>query len=147
MKNIYVNLILAALLAGGAGFYGGTVYQKTRPVTLGGRSSQFVRGQFPGGSGSNRPGGNQGMRPVSGVISAVDDSGVTVKLPDGSSKIIILTGMAKINKTESSDKSALVTGQNITVFGTSNSDGSIVAETVNVGGELFRLSSPSAAVK
>ena len=94
-------------------------------------------GQMRGEGGTvNFQGGNTRnmMRPVSGEVLSQDENSVTVKEADGSSKIVILSDKTSINKTTSGSKTDLKTGEKITAFGTSNSDGSITAENISIGG-------------
>jgi len=94
MKQSPIIIVVIALCATGLGFFGGMQYQKSQRPS-------FRNGQFP--MGTNGPTGTFGMRgnrngnqPVSGEIAAVDDTGVTVKMRDGSSKIIILSSSSMI---------------------------------------------------
>ncbi|MDO8583435.1 MAG: hypothetical protein Q7R51_02800 [bacterium] len=86
-----------------------------------GQNAQFQRGRF-----------NAGQRPVSGQIISVDDKSITVKLRDGSSKIIILSDKTTITKSTNGAKDDLKTDAQVVIFGTTNSDGSITADTVSL---------------
>jgi hypothetical protein len=98
-----------------------------RPSGMPGDSS----GQF-GGLGGGRNGGNM----VSGSIIAVDDSGITVKTSDGSTKIILVSGSTSISLTKEGSKSDLVTGEAVVVSGTANSDGTVTASSIMLGTSL-----------
>lgn len=110
-------------------------YQKSQ-------SSNQVRGQFRGGNNGGTGGqggfggrGNaQGMAPIRGAILSADDTSVTVKMQDGSSKIVILSGTTTINKASEGSKTDLKTGEAITAFGTANADGSVTAQNISIGG-------------
>jgi hypothetical protein len=92
----------------------------------------------PGGRFQGRGvGSSQGIMPVSGEIISQDDTSITVKLQDGSSKIVILSGNTNINKSSEGSKSDLKTGERVTAFGTTNSDGSITAQNVSIGGNMM----------
>ncbi|PIQ72757.1 hypothetical protein COV86_01415 [Candidatus Roizmanbacteria bacterium CG11_big_fil_rev_8_21_14_0_20_35_14] len=125
MKNNIVLIIVLALLVGGLGFYGGMKYQQSQRVSFSGQfnNRQGIR------SGTNSRGGFQ---PVSGEIIASDDKSITVKLQDGSSKIILLSDKTQINKAETVDKSQLKTGEKVAVFGTENTDGSVTATNIQL---------------
>lgn len=133
--------ITIAVVVGAAAFFGGMQYQKSQsPV---GRFGQFGGRNGQGGF-AGRSGNFQGSRPVAGEIISQDDTSVTVKLQDGSSRIIILSDKTVINKAETGSKEDLKTGENIVVFGTENSDKSLTAETILIGGGIFRgLRGPS----
>lgn len=127
MKNVNKNTILIVaivliVLAGIGGFFGGIQYQKMQ-------RGSFAVGQFRGGG----QGGNvQGTRPVSGEIVNVDSSSMTVKLADGSTKIVILSNSTSINKADKGSRSDLKTGVKVAAFGTANSDGSITAQSIQL---------------
>jgi hypothetical protein len=119
------------LLAGMGGFFGGTTYQKTQAGTaLGGFSAgggPSMAGQIQNGSQS------QGMAPTSGAILSSDSKSLTIKTSDGSSKIVLLKTDVAINKLSKVSLTDLKKGENVTVFGTSNSDGSLTASSVRAG--------------
>src|SRR3989344_6564171 len=134
MKNNLIMTIIVAVVVGSAAFFGGIQYQKSKSPTerfgqFGGRNGQ---GGFAG-----RGGNQQGSRPVNGEIISQDDSSITVKLEDGSSRIIILSDKTVINKSEAGEKSDLITGETGFVFGTENSDKSLTAQTISIGGGMF----------
>lgn len=142
MKNPMIMTIIVALVVGGAAFFGGMQYQKTQ-------ASGPIQGQFRGQSGEQSGGfqggsGNrQGMMPVSGEIISQDDTSITVKMQDGSSKIVILSDDTNINKSSEGSKSDLKTGETVTAFGTTNSDGSITAQNVSIGGNMMFRGGPN----
>ncbi|MGB9911338.1 MAG: DUF5666 domain-containing protein [Microgenomates group bacterium] len=132
MKNNLMVTIAVAVLAGGIGFFAGMKYQQSR------RSSffrQFGSGQgVRGGQGQLRG----GFRPVQGEIISADEKSITVKLTDGSSKIIILSENTQINKAEKVDKEELKVGEKVAVFGQENSDGSVTAQNIQLNPEFRR---------
>ena len=67
----------------------------------------------------------------------MDDKAITLKLNDGSTKIVILSDSTAINQSTQAQKSDLVEGGQVTVIGTINSDGSVTAQDVQIG-SLFR---------
>ncbi|HLD24969.1 MAG TPA: hypothetical protein VJB96_03575 [Patescibacteria group bacterium] len=120
-KMIAIALIVAVATAG-AGFYGGMKYQQSK-------RGNFVR--MTGGQGNPQV-VRQGFRPVSGEIIKSDVTSITVKLNDGSSKIIMLTSSTRINKAAESTKEDLTTGIQVAIFGSENADGSITAQNVQI---------------
>lgn len=128
-KNVYLIPIIVAIVVGAAAFFGGMKYQESRQPS--GRqfaNGQGARGQFGGGNAAGR----NGFRPVAGEIIASDDSSITVKLQDGSSKIVFLSKKTSINKADTAQKTDLKTGEKVAVFGTDNSDGSVTAQTIQL---------------
>ena len=67
-----------------------------------------------------------------GEISAQDEKTITVKLQDGSSKIILLSDKTSINKASVGLISDLTVGEKVAVFGTSNADGSVTAQNIQL---------------
>ena len=124
-KNSLIITILVAVIVGAVGFIGGMQYQKMQ---------RGAGGQFAGRNGAGRFGGNggSGSAPVVGKITSSDANSITVQLSDGSSKIIILSSSTSINKQASGTKSDLKTGTNVLVLGTTNSDGSVTAQTIQL---------------
>lgn len=136
MKNPMIMTVIVAMVVGGAAFFGGMQYQKTQ---VNAPMQGQLRGQnggqpggFQGGSGNK-----QGMMPINGEIISQDDTSITVKMQDGSSKIVILSDNTNINKSSKGTKSDLKTGEKVTAFGTTNSDGSITAQNVSIGGNMM----------
>jgi len=128
-KNILM-LAVGVLVAFGVGFYAGIFYQK-------GKSPQFSRNGFIRGNGSQTNGGRSvgqqvGFRPVVGEIISLDEKSVTVKLNDGSSKIVLYGGSTAINKETEAVRDDLAVGATISAFGTENSDGSLSATSISL---------------
>ena len=62
----------------------------------------------------------------------MDDKSITVKLNNGSSKIVLLTDTMKVTKSDTGVKADLKVGEKVAVFGQGNSDGSVTAETIQL---------------
>ncbi len=118
--------IIVAVVVGGASFFGGMKYQQTKQPSLNRQFGQQIGGQQRGG---NR---TAGIRPTSGEIIASDDKSITVKLADGSSKIILLSDKTTINQTMAGTKADLKMGVKVAMFGTENPDGSVTASSIQV---------------
>lgn len=134
-NSVIIIVILIAIITGAAGFYGGMQYQKSQ-------RGNITRGQFLGnGNGQNTRTGNnfQGMKPVNGEITSVDSGTITIKIQDGSSKIVVYSSSTKINKTSEGSVSDLKVGEQVTAFGTEGSDETVTAQNINLGGGTFRM--------
>lgn len=134
-KNSIVITIIVALIVGAAAFYGGMQYQQRQRSNFAG-NRQLVMGGPNRQGGIIRNGNFQGVRPVAGEIISQDDKSITVKMQDGSTKIVVLSDQTTINKASEGTKDDLKTGEQITAFGTENSDGSITAQNISIGGAI-----------
>lgn len=83
--------------------------------------------------------GNGNFAPVRGEIISSDDKSVTVKMPDGSSKIVLLGGNTSISEATATSKESLKAGEQVVVFGSENSDGSVTAQTIQLNPQLRQL--------
>lgn len=131
-----VLVIVGAALVGPISFYGGMRYQQSKSVLR-----TFDRtGQFNDTRIQGRQNGNgQMMRPVSGEIISKDDSSVTIKQQDGSTKIVLLSDKTVIVTSTQGNLDDLKNGENLTVFGTNNADGSVSAQNISLGNTMFRF--------
>lgn len=133
--NTIILVIVVAILAGGGGYYAGTKMSSGSRGAFGGAGNgTFVtgRGQFAGN------GQKGGMRLVSGQVISSDNQSITVKLPDGSTKIALLTGNTQITKSIQASITDLTTGIQVAVFGTPNSDGSVTAQNIQLNPQFER---------
>jgi len=133
MKPIVAVII--AVVVGALAFYGGVQYQLSKQSA--GRGS-YATGQLGAGrtgTGTRRTASGQ---PVSGKILNIDTSSITVELTDGSSRIVLLSDKTIFNKTATVDKSELKVGDKVGVFGTTNTDGSVTAQNVQLNPQ-FRM--------
>lgn len=129
MKN--KNLIIAILIlivGAGAGFFGGMKY---RDHQISKQRASFAGGNFQR-NGANGTAGRIGVRGVEGNILSVDDKGITVKLTDGSSKIVLISDTTQINQALAATKTDLKVGTMVAVFGQTNSDGSVTAQSIQI---------------
>lgn len=125
--------VLAVMVALGIGFFGGMKYQQTQSFNRADR--QFMMGSIGGrtnGGAQGLIGNRMGFRPVAGEVIASDATSITVKLTDGSSKIVIVGEKTQINKADAATKDDVVIGTKVAVFGTENQDGSVTAQSVQI---------------
>ena len=138
MKAIYIIILVIVVAA--ATFFGYKVYHRSQlQESNGADSGQSIRiangkGKIPqsgdlcGGTGGN------------GQILSVGNNSITIKLnrdgrllKKGSSQIINLTGQTTIKTSSGTDSvSDLKTGDNVTIAGKPNPDGSITAKMIVV---------------
>jgi len=130
LNQIITTLVLLVVVSVGA-FFGGTKYQQSK-IT-----SQFTQraganGEIGQGMGVKNRGQTTGFRQTIGEIISVDDKSITVKLTDGSSKIILFSNSTVVNQTATASKIDLKVGTKVAVMGDTNTDGSITSKTIDI---------------
>jgi hypothetical protein len=124
---IYVAGVVMLLVACAGSFYGGMRYQQSR--------TPEASAQFPGLNGQ-RPGGRNGSTTAgtiaNGEVISKDDQSITIKLQDGGSKIVYFSGSTTIGKTTTGTAADLKTGEQVMANGSSNSDGSVGAQNIQI---------------
>jgi predicted small secreted protein len=145
MKNTKVLVPIILVLVGlGAGFFGGIQYRnyqlnKARAGFAAGGSASAAGAfqRFNGRTGGTGTGAARGGA-VTGSILSVDGNSFTVKLADGSSKIVLFSASTTYSNTVSGAQSDLKVGGNVMVMGSTNSDGSVTATNVQINPMSFR---------
>ncbi len=133
-KNSLVITIVAAVIVGALGFYGGIQYQKSQRGSFPGGAQGF-----PNGNGQQtRTGNSLGSRPISGEITSLDENTLTIQTQDGSSKIVIYSTSTTINKTSEGSAADLEIGGQVMIIGSESTDGTVTAQTISLGGEMFQ---------
>lgn len=143
--NTIIVTILLLIVVGGGAFYGGMKYQQSQGRSGFGQFAQSNTGNGTGqGFGRNSGRGNFGGATVGEIVS-MDSNSITVKLQDGSSKIVNLSDSTTYSKTDSGSKTDLKTGERVAAFGTSNSDGSVTAQNIQLNPAFRMGQQPSGA--
>ena len=126
MKNTIIWAVLAAVLFGAVGFYGGVTYQKTQASS--GFAGRFGAGGF-GGSGST--GGRAGGNVATGTVIATDANSITVKTAEGGSKTLFVSAQTRISKQTVLTATDVKVGDMVAGFG-QTANGGIDARMVQV---------------
>lgn len=124
-RNSIIILVVVVIVVGAAAFFGGMKYAQAKTTPANG---QFAAGRF----GQGRFGGRGATMPTIGKVVSSDSNSITVQMQDGSSKIVNISGSTKILKTSTASMSDLSSGTQVAVIGTSNSDGSVDAQNVQI---------------
>src|SRR4030042_3441548 len=141
MKKIIPISIVLILVVGGA-FYGGMKYQQSKNP-LGGFSLQGFQNLSEeerqelftgnvGGALQGRVGREAGAGFLNGEVIAIDEQNLTLKMPDGGSKIVFFSDSTKISKTAEGSTDDIEIGKQIMITGEQNSDGSYTAQTIQL---------------
>lgn len=135
MKDIkkIAPVVMIVFIVGVIGFYAGTKYG-------GNKSAMPLNGRIQLGSQNMRPGGGntmmgqrgQGGGFLGGEIISKDATTITVKLSDGGSKIVFLSSSTPVMKSVGGSLNDLSIGENITVTGSTNPDGSVIAGSIQL---------------
>src|SRR3989338_9200543 len=133
MKNKIILLVIAGvIIVGGGAFYAGIKYAGVSRIPSGNFTSQ-MRDNQNGDIGVEMRGGQGFAGMTIGEIISKDDASITVKLPDGGSKIVFFTDSVAVTKNTTGSITDLVVNENVVVNGSVNSDGSINALTIQLG--------------
>jgi hypothetical protein len=124
MKTV-IWVVLAAVLFGAVGFYGGVTYQKAQaPAGFAGR---FGGGQgapgAPGGPGGAGGGFRNGGNVTTGTVLAADAQSITVKTADGGSKTVFVTSQTEVSKQQVLTPADIKVGDQVAAFGQAASGG------------------------
>ncbi len=132
------NLVISAVIGViglAVGFFGGTAYQSTQKPNfqnLTQEQRQQMFGQFRNGAGGGGRNGGAAGTFANGQILNKDEKSITVKMRDGSTKLIFLAPSTEINKPAPIKATDLNVNDQVSVSGTANSDGSLTASTIQV---------------
>lgn len=142
MKNNPVVVVVVAISVVTAAFFGGIKYDQFQN---GGQKFVGAYGQGRGtngmgGANANRGGGKNGAM---GEILSMDDKSVTLKLPNGGSRIVLLSEKTQVMKSITGSKTDLKIGLNLIVNGVTNTDGSVTADTIQIRPEVPAVSGAS----
>ncbi len=129
-KEVIIVGLVAAVIFGAGGFFAGTKFQQRRRAGFMAQGVQGINSQRTG-NGQNVPGGFRGGA-TSGEIISSDEKSITIKLADGSSKIVLLDDKTQINKASEATKNDLRIGEKVLVTGVTNSDGSVTAQNIQL---------------
>ena len=134
-NTVIIVAVVLVIVAAAGGFFGGMQYQKSQPRAAG----QFAGRNFGGGAGQGGSGSqNSNFRPVRGQVLSMDNNSLTVKLSDGSTKIVVLSGSTTFVKSSPGSQGDLKTGDTINVVGNQNSDGSVTASDVQINPQTMQ---------
>ncbi|NTU98831.1 hypothetical protein HGA64_02390 [Candidatus Falkowbacteria bacterium] len=131
-KISLVTAIILIVVISGASFYGGTKFAASKqasPLGVRGANFQGMRNGFTGANGQGR-GANGGI--VNGEVIKQDSNSITVKLRDGGSKTVYLSDTTTVSKSVDGSKKDVQTGSNVMVIGKASSDGSVIADSVQI---------------
>lgn len=124
-------MVIGAVVIAGGAFYGGMMYATSKSPARGQFASGQSNGQFGGPNGARGARGGMGGF-TAGEILSKDATSITIKMQDGSTKIVLVSSSTQVMKSISGTLDDLSQGTNVVVMGSANSDGSVTAESVQI---------------
>lgn len=157
----YILPVSLSVLCLAIGFSFGILFQKHRLTSsFTARGGQFQMEANTGNRTGNRnnssttstgtgAGNGTGLRDGSGnnsifgEITKMDDSSITIKTTDGSSKIILLSDSTSINQSVTAAKTDLTVGTQVKVDGTTDSNtGSVTGKSIEINPSMVNQNNP-----
>lgn len=129
MKNTTLMAVVLVIMIGAGSFLAGMKYQQSKRPSWTGMQPADMHTGMAGQRGTT---GRSGTGLVNGEIISADETSITVKQADDSTKIILLSESTAINKAMEGETSDLKTGERVVVFGQENPDGSISAANIQL---------------
>ena len=139
-SNQIISVLVLVIVFSAISFFAGTKYQQKK-VTQNFTQS-IADGNFQGrGMARNdinpdlvvkNRGQAAGFRQTTGEIISLDNQSFTVKLADGSSKIVLFSDSTIINESVKASKEDLKVGTKVMVNGETNTDGSITSRNIEI---------------
>ncbi len=135
-KKHIITTVVVAVVIGVVGFFGGSKYGQAKAKSAAPTFTRTFNGagtgaNFAGRTGAGRAGANGGL--VAGEVIKQDETSLTVQLPNnGGSKIVLFSGSTTVGKVATGTTADLVTGTNVVVTGSANSDGSVTAQNIQI---------------
>lgn len=130
-KEIIIPAVILLLVGS---FYSGMQYGKNQVTSA--ASQQGGRTRVGAGNGTGTGGGARGFGAgggaVNGTVLSLSNNSLTVKLRDGSSRIVFFSSSTSIGKQTAGLIADINTGSDITVMGSANADGSVTAQNIQL---------------
>jgi hypothetical protein len=129
IKKYKIHIIWALIVV--VALVGGVMYGKSTASAgkslAGNFASSTARGGFAGRGGA----ASGGL--VTGTIASITGSSMTVQLPNGNSEVVLYSNATPVTEPTTVSVSKLTVGATVMVGGSSNSDGSLTATTIQIG--------------
>jgi hypothetical protein len=128
IKKYKVHIIWALIVV--VALVGGVMYGKSTAgagKSLAGSFSSSTRGTYAGRGGA----ASGGL--VTGTVASITGSSMTVQLANGNSEVVLYSSSTPVTEPTTVSVSKLTVGAMVMVGGSSNSDGSLTATTIQIG--------------
>jgi uncharacterized protein YneF (UPF0154 family) len=141
MKKNLILILIVLIIVGVGGFFGGIKYGQSQALkNLTPEKMREIFQQRRGQLFTQNQGQRQrvGQNFVFGQVISKDEKSLTIKLPDGGTKIVFLSQSTQITKSAEGSIEDIEIGKEILVTGTQNEDGSLTARTIQISPRLPR---------
>ncbi|MBP9717987.1 hypothetical protein KBD59_01700 [Candidatus Gracilibacteria bacterium] len=140
MKKNVITWGVIIVVVGVIGFFGGMRYGQSRSTSD--VEQRFAQFGANGGAGAFRAGGMMGRGGtgggmngsglVMGTVLSKDDKSITLQMRDNGSRIVFFSDTTDITHSVKGTPTDVAVGSTIAVSGTTNSDGSLTAQTLQI---------------
>ncbi len=144
------NLVLGVVVVGVAAvsFFGGIQYQKSQASEMPNFGAGMRNAQGRNNSEFGRPNNNQGNMGgrngmIVGEVSSKDANSLTIKMSDGSSRIVILSDNTTYRMASEASSDKVEVGTKVAVMGNQGTDGSTTAENIEINPIARALDNPT----
>ena len=127
-KKQIITTVALILIVGAGMFWAGRKYEAKKEMQFAQTNKQTVGASSQQGSGQAAARSDMAV----GEVTAKDESSMMVKLADGSLKKVMFSGATTVRKTDSIGVSDVAVGQQVTVSGKTNDDGTLAAAAVAI---------------
>ncbi len=127
MNKKIVSIVVIVAIAG-ISFYAGMRYGGNNVMNA--QSARFAQGGNFGQRGTRGNGPGSGF--ATGSVLSQDANGITIQLRNGGSQIVLISSSTPIMKSISGAQSDIKTGENVMITGTTNPDGSLTAQSIQI---------------
>jgi hypothetical protein len=134
MKKTILIFVLILIVLGVGAFYGGMKYGQSKNSFSRNFQNLFFEQRQQMFQGRVRAGAGF----LSGEVISKDEKSLTLKLPDGSTKIIFFSDSTQISKATEGTIDDIEIGKQIIVSGSQNSDGSYTAKTIQLSPHVIK---------
>ncbi len=128
----WIILIVVAVVFAGGGFFGGMKYQASKTPAVAVRTSTAGAAGAAGAFAGRRSGTGANASFISGDVLSVNGNTITVKLASGGSQVAVLAPSTQYRKAVDGTSADVAVGSQVTITGTTNSDGSLTAQSVQI---------------
>lgn len=128
-KKFLIIILVAVILAGAGGFFASMSFSEKLGANVGDAFRDHQRGDFSARGGPAFGGRGQ---PLFGEIISQGEGSFTIKLSDGSTRIIFISDSTQITKSIDGILDDLEIAGQIFVSGEENPDGSYTAKTIQI---------------